>query len=157
MSIYTHTKSFVASAIVLVCASALAETPEALVKQALQRNPELNFFVAEIAAAKGAVRTAGTFRNPELSSEVGYKNSRDNSGGPAAMARSWLSHSAKPSSIPVELRYAKRLQITIALAELHLQQFRLTLAARVRTLAYGISSAQLSQSQCVKSPAVFRR
>jgi outer membrane protein, heavy metal efflux system len=81
MSIYTHTKSFVASAIVLVCASVLAETPEALVKQALQRNPELNFFVAEIAAAKGAVRTAGTFRNPELSSEVGYKNSRDNSGG----------------------------------------------------------------------------
>ena len=81
MSIYTHTKSFVASAIVLVCASVLAETPEALVKQALQRNPELNFFVAEIAAAKGAVRTAGTVRNPELSSEVGYKNSRDNSGG----------------------------------------------------------------------------
>src|SRR4030095_13281313 len=81
MSIYTHTKPFVASAIVLVCASALAETPEALVKQALQRNPELNFFVAEIAAAKGAVRTAGAFRNPELNSEVGYKNSRDNSGG----------------------------------------------------------------------------
>ena len=78
MSIYIHTKSL-ASAIVLVCASALAETPEALVKQALQRNPELNFFVAEIAAAKGAVRTAGTVRNPELSSEVGYKNSRDNS------------------------------------------------------------------------------
>src|SRR5215813_9045482 len=81
MSIYTHTKPFVASALVLLSASALAETPEALVKQALQRNPELNFFVAEIAAAKGAVRTAGTVRNPELSSEVGYKNSRENSGG----------------------------------------------------------------------------
>ena len=56
MSIYTHIKPFVAIAVVLVCASALAETPEALVKQALQRNPELNFFVAEIAGAKGAAR-----------------------------------------------------------------------------------------------------
>jgi len=66
---------------VLVCTNVHAQTPEALVKEALQRNPELNFFVAEIAAAKGAVRTAKTVRNPELSSEVGYKNSRDNSGG----------------------------------------------------------------------------
>ncbi len=54
---------------------------EALVNQALQRNPELNFFVADIAAAKGALRTAGTLRNPELSTELGYKNSRENSGG----------------------------------------------------------------------------
>src|SRR4249919_1724064 len=84
MSIYINAKSFVATAIVLVCTSVLAETPEALVKQALQRNPELNFFVAEIAAAKGAVRTAGTVRNPELSSDVGYKNSRDTSGGASA-------------------------------------------------------------------------
>ena len=66
MSIYTHTKSFVASTIVLVCASVLAETPEALVKQALQRNPELNFFVAEIAAAKGAVRTARNRSQPRV-------------------------------------------------------------------------------------------
>ena len=80
VDLYTN-QIILASAILLVCASAFAETPEALVKQALQRNPELNFFVAEIAAAKGAVRTAGTVRNPELSSEVGYKNSRENSGG----------------------------------------------------------------------------
>src|SRR5262245_22820541 len=81
MFIYTQTKSVTASAILLVCASALAETPEALIKQALQRNPELNFFVADIAAARGGVRTARTVRNPELNSEVGYKNSRENSGG----------------------------------------------------------------------------
>ena len=51
MFIYTQAKSVTASAILLACATALAETPEALVKQALQRNPELNFFVAEITAA----------------------------------------------------------------------------------------------------------
>jgi outer membrane protein, heavy metal efflux system len=143
MSIYTHTKSFAASAIVLVCASAFAETPEALVKQALQRNPELNFFVAEIAAAKGAVRSAGTIRNPEFSSEVGYKNSRDNSGGAGGdgtiLALSFSQTFEYPGRIALRKAIANH---DVELAELHLQQFRLTLAARVRTLAYGISSAQ---------------
>jgi outer membrane protein TolC len=81
MSIHTHIKLFVPTVVVLLCADAFAETPDALVKQALQQNPELNFFVAEIGAAKGGVRTAGTIRNPELSSEFGYKNSRENAGG----------------------------------------------------------------------------
>jgi len=143
MSIYTHTKSFVASIIVLAGGSVLAETPEALVKQALQRNPELNFFVAEIAAAKGAVRTAKTIRNPELSSEVGYKNSRENSGGAsgdgAVVALSLSQTFEYPGRIALRKAIANH---DLALAELHLQQFRLTLAARVRTLAYRISSAE---------------
>ena len=96
-----------------MCANALAETPQELVKQALQRNPELNFFVAEIAAAKGAVRTAGTIRNPELTRKLATRIRAKIQEEQAAMARSWLSQSAKPSSTPVELRYAKRLQITI--------------------------------------------
>ena len=143
MSIYAHIKPFVASAVVLVCASAFAETPEALVKQALQRNPELNFFAAEIAAAKGAVRTAKTIRNPELSSELGYKHSQDNSGGAsgdgAILALSFSQTFEYPGRIALRKAIANH---EVALAELHLEQFRLTLAARVRTLAYGISSAQ---------------
>src|SRR4029450_6209207 len=143
MSIYTQTKSLMASAILLVCASALAETPEALVKQALQQNPELNFFVAEIAAAKGAARTAVTLRNPELSTQFGYKNSRENSGGAsgdgAILALSFSQTFEYPGRIALRKAIANH---DVALAELHLQQFRLTLAARVRTLAYGISSAQ---------------
>jgi len=143
MSIYTHIKPFVATAVVLVCTNALAETPEALVKQALQRNPELNFFAAEIAAAKGAVRTARTIRNPELSSEFGYKNSRENSGGAsgdgATVALSFSQTLEYPGRIALRKAIANH---DVQLAELHLQQFRLTLAARVRTLAYGISSAE---------------
>jgi outer membrane protein, heavy metal efflux system len=142
MSIYTQTKSF-ASAILLVCASAFAETPEALVKQALQENPELNFFVAEIAAAKGAVRTAGTLRNPELSTELGYKNSREkNSGGAngdgAIVALSFSQTFEYPGRIALRKAIANHDRVV---AELHLQQFRLTLAARVRSLAYALSSA----------------
>ena len=141
MSIYTQTKSF-ASAILLVCASAFAETPEALVRQALRENPELNFFVAEIAAAKGAVRTAGTLRNPELSTELGYKNSRENSGGAkgdgAILALSFSQTFEYPGRIALRKAIANH---DLVVAELHLEQFRLTLAARVRSLAYAGTSA----------------
>src|SRR5262249_41286793 len=143
MFIYTQTKSVTASAILLAGPTSLAETPEALVKQALQRNPELNFFVEEIAAAKGGVRTARTVRNPELNSEIGYKNSRENSGGAsgdgAIVALSLSQTLEYPGRIALRKAIANH---DVQLAELHLQQFRLTLAARVRTLAYSISSAR---------------
>jgi len=136
MFIYTQAKSVTASAILLACATALAETPEALVKQALQRNPELNFFVAEITAAKGGIETARTVRNPELNSEVGYKNSRENSGGASgdgAIVALSLSQTVEyPGRIALRKAIANH---DLVLAELHLQQFRLTLAARVRSLA----------------------
>jgi outer membrane protein, heavy metal efflux system len=142
MSIYIKTKSLTASALLIMCASALAETPQALVKEALRRNPELNFFVAEIAAAKGATRTAGTIRNPELSTEAGYKHSRENSGGAsgdgAIVALSFNQTFEYPGRIALRKAIANH---DLVLAELHLQQFRLTLAARVRALAYANTSA----------------
>jgi cobalt-zinc-cadmium efflux system outer membrane protein len=142
MSIYIKTKSLTASALLIMCASALAETPQALVKEALRRNPELNFFVAEIAAAKGATRTAGTIRNPELSTEAGYKHSRENSGGAsgdgAIVALSFSQTFEYPGRIALRKAIANH---DLVLAELHLQQFRLTLAARVRALAYANTSA----------------
>jgi cobalt-zinc-cadmium efflux system outer membrane protein len=142
MLIYTQTKFVTATAILLVCATALAETPQKLVQQALQRNPELNFFVAEIAAAKGAVRTAGTVRNPELTTEAGYKNSREKSGGATgdgAMFAFSVSQTVEyPGRIALRKAIANR---DLVLAELHLEQFRLTLAARVRSLAYAMTSA----------------
>jgi outer membrane protein, heavy metal efflux system len=137
MLIHTQTKSFTASAILLVCASVLAETPDVLVKQALQRNPELKFFVAEIATAKGTVRTARTVRNPEVSTELGYKNSRESTGGAsgdgAILALSCSQTFEYPGRIALRKAIANH---DLVLAELHLQQFRLTLAARVRSLAY---------------------
>src|SRR5882672_10739885 len=46
---------------------------EALVADILQHNPELKFYSAEIAAAKGERRTAGTLPNPEASATLGHK------------------------------------------------------------------------------------
>lgn len=118
------------------------ETPESLVRQALQRNPELNFYVSGIAAAKGGVRTAGTNRNPEVDTQVGYKNSRDNFGGPSGDGATWALSFSQTFEYPGRIALRKAIaNHDVDLAELHLQQFRLTLAARVRTIAYGISSA----------------
>ena len=153
MSIYTQIRSVTASAVLLVCARALAETPQTLVKQALQRNPELSFFVAEIAAAKGAVRTARTVRNPELTTELGYKNSRERSGGAsgdgAILAFSFSQTFEYPGRIAIRKAIANH---DLALAQLHLQQFRLTLAARVRSLAYASTSAH-EQTKAVQEVA----
>jgi cobalt-zinc-cadmium efflux system outer membrane protein len=127
-----------------VTASLNAEvTPESLVAQALRQNPELNFYVAGIAAAKGGVRTAETMRNPEVNTQGGYKNSRDNFGGPSGDGASWALSFNQTFEYPGRIALRKAVaNHDVDLAELHLQQFRLTLAARVRTLAYGIAAAR---------------
>ena len=143
MFLYTQTKFPAISVILLVCVSALAETPQTLVKQALQRNPELNFFVAEIAAARGSVRTAGTVRNPELNSEAGYKNSRENSGSARGDGATLTLSLSQPFEYPGRIALRKAIaNHELVIAELHLQQFRQELAARVRSLAYALGNTQ---------------
>jgi outer membrane protein, heavy metal efflux system len=118
-------------------------TPAALVRQALANNSELKFYAAEIAAAKGTLKTAGTMRNPELNTEAGYKNTRDNSGGPSGQGATWSVSVNQTFEYPGRIALRKAIASgDVNLAELHLQQFRLTLAARVRTLAYSISIAE---------------
>jgi cobalt-zinc-cadmium efflux system outer membrane protein len=118
-------------------------TPSALVRQALANNPELRFYAAEMAAAKGALKTAGTIRNPELNTQAGYKNARDNFGGPSGEGAAWSISVNQTFEYPGRIALRKAIaKGDIDLAGLHLQQFRLTLAARVRTLAYSISIAQ---------------
>jgi cobalt-zinc-cadmium efflux system outer membrane protein len=119
------------------------KTPAALVRQALANNSELKFYAAEIAAARGTLKTAGTIRNPELNTQAGYKNARDNSGGPSGEGAAWSVSINQTFEYPGRIALRKAIaKGDIDLAGLHLQQFRVTLAARVRTLAYGISIAQ---------------
>jgi cobalt-zinc-cadmium efflux system outer membrane protein len=118
-------------------------TPAALVRQALANNPELKFYAAEIAAAKGTLKTAGTMRNPELNTTAGYKNARDNSGGPSGGGAAWSVSVNQTFEYPGRIALRKAIaKGDVNLAKLHLQQFRLTLAARVRTLSYSISIAR---------------
>jgi outer membrane protein, heavy metal efflux system len=118
-------------------------TPDAVVRQALEKNPELNFYAAGIAAAKGAVKTAGTIRNPELNTQAGYKNARDKSGDTLGEGAAWSLSVNQAFEYPGRIALRKAIaKGDVELAELHFKQFRLTLAARVRTLAYGILIAQ---------------
>jgi cobalt-zinc-cadmium efflux system outer membrane protein len=89
MTLYRRFLSSAIAASLVAVLESRAETPEALAQRALQANPELRFYTAEIAAAKGAVRIAGTIRNPEVNTQAGYKNSHDNFGGPSGDGATW--------------------------------------------------------------------
>jgi outer membrane protein, heavy metal efflux system len=116
---------------------------EALVSEALARNPELNVYRAEIAAAKGRLKTAATIRNPELSTQAGYKNSRDNSDASSGEGGTFALSASQSFEYPGRIALRKAIaKGDIQLAELHLAQFRVTLAARVRALVYGVFIAQ---------------
>ena len=116
-------------------------TLDVLVADVLEHNPELNFYRAEVAAAKGERRTAATFANPELSTTIGDKHvvaGPVNSDGLAwsvsvKQAFEW------PGRIPLRKAIANH---QIKLAELGLDQFRVSLAARARALAFSLFAAQ---------------
>src|SRR4051794_23226117 len=61
----------------IVCSASERVSMDAVVAEALVRNPEIKVYTAEIAAAKGERRTAGEWQNPEASTEAGAKIVRD--------------------------------------------------------------------------------
>lgn len=127
-----------------------AETPksnasevalDALVAEALEKNPEINFYKAEIAAAKGEKRTASTWQNPELSTELGHK--RVSGGGLSVEGVAWSVSVMQPFEYPGRLALRKAIaNRQIELAEIGYTQFRAALAARVRSLGYSLLVAQ---------------
>lgn len=117
-------------------------TVDALVAEVLASNPELKFYVAEIAAAKGGQRAAATRANPELAAEIGNKRVRQPAGvtgDGAAWSVSVQQTFEYPGRIALRKAIANR---QVDLAELGLAQFRATLATRARTLVYAIYVAQ---------------
>lgn len=116
-------------------------TLDDLVKEALEKNPELRFYEAEIQAAKAGRRTAGLLANPELSGSVGQK--RVTSAGMSAEGVAWSVSVAQPFEWPGRIGLRKAIaNRDIELAELGYERFKVALAARVRMLAYGLFAAQ---------------
>ena len=115
-------------------------TLDALVAQALAENPELKFYEAEIAAAKGERKVAGAWANPEVSGEVGRKRVRgDISAEGTAWAVSVQQTFEWPGRVSLRKAIADR---SVQLAEAGLEQFRKALAAEVRRKAYALFAAQ---------------
>ncbi len=113
-------------------------TLDALVSEASEKNLELNFYQAEIAAVKGERRTSTTLPNPEASVQVGNKNVHAGGDG-LAWSVSVQQTFEWPGRIPLRKAIANR---QIHLAELGLAQFRSALVGRVRTLGYNLFAAQ---------------
>ena len=115
-------------------------TIDALVAEALERNAELGFYRAEIAAARGQQQTSGGHTNPELSGAIGQKRV---SLGPAISDGLVWSVSVKqtfewPGRISLRKAIANQ---DVKLAELGLDQFKTALASRARTLAFTLFAA----------------
>jgi len=116
---------------------------EALVGKALAKNPELEFYRAEIVAAKAGRKTAALMPNPELSGMAGYKNSREISTGLGAEGIAWSVSFVQPFEWPGRIGLRKAIaNRDVELAELGLERFRVALASRVRVLAYGLFVAE---------------
>ena len=114
---------------------------EALVAEALEKNPELKFYEAELAAARAGRTTAGLLANPEVSGGVGQK--RVTSGGLSEEGLAWSVSVMQPFEWPGRIGLRKAIaNRDIELAELGYERFKIALASRVRTLAYGLFAAQ---------------
>jgi cobalt-zinc-cadmium efflux system outer membrane protein len=114
---------------------------DALVAETLDKNPELKFYEAEIAAARAGRKTAGVIGNPELSGGVGQK--RVTGGGLSAEGVAWSATVMQPFEWPGRLGLRKAIaNHDVELATLGHERFKLALTARVRTLGYALFAAQ---------------
>ncbi len=114
---------------------------DALLAEALEHNPELKFYEAELAAAKAGRKTAGRWANPEVAGGVGQK--RVSAGGLSAEGVAWSVSVIQPFEWPGRIGLRKAIaNREVELAELGFARFKLALAGRVRTLAYGLFAAQ---------------
>ena len=115
-------------------------TLDALVAQALAENPELKFYEAEIAAAKGERKAARAWANPEIAGELSRKRVRgDVSAEGTAWAVSVQQTFEWPGRISLRKAIADR---QVQLADAGLDQFRAALAAEVRKRAFALFTAQ---------------
>jgi cobalt-zinc-cadmium efflux system outer membrane protein len=113
----------------------------ALVTDALEKNPELRFYEAEIKAAKAGRQTAGLLGNPEVNGSVGQKSVRG--GGLSAEGVAWSVSVLQPFEWPGRIGLRKAIASRdIELAEVGYGRFKMALAGRVRALAYGLFAAQ---------------
>jgi len=118
-------------------------TLDELVNEALAKNPELNFYRAEITAAKAGRKTAGLLPNPELSGDFGRVRAHSQDLNLSSEGVAWSVSVLQPFEWPGRIGLRKAIaNRDIELAELGYERFKVALAARVRTLAYGLFAAQ---------------
>lgn len=112
-----------------------------VVNEALEKNPELKYYDAEIAAAKGGRRTAAQIRNPEFTGSFGQKH--NSAGGLGAEGMAWSVSVMQPFEWPGRVSLRKAIaNHDIDLAQLGYDRFKVALSGRVKRLAYALFAAQ---------------
>jgi cobalt-zinc-cadmium efflux system outer membrane protein len=125
---------------------------DSLVTEALKSNPELGFYEAEIAAAKGERRAAGAWPNPEVSANIGRKRAHHPAGSLAGEGTAWSVSVAQPLEFPGRITLRKAIaNRQVEIAELGLDQFRATLASRVREIAYRLFITQAQMDAAIQA------
>ena len=138
---FHHITRILSITVLLAGVAARADTLESLTADALRNNPELRAFEAGVASAKGGVRTARVYANPELSIAPGVKRIADPNG------RFNEFHGNFELSQLFEFPGKRALKIAIAeknvaVQQLALEGFRFALAAKVRRAFYEMLAAQ---------------
>jgi cobalt-zinc-cadmium efflux system outer membrane protein len=128
-------------AFLIAGATARAETLDSLTSKALQNNPELRSFEAAVAGAKGGVRTARVYANPELSVAPGVRRTTDPGGSQSDFHGNFeLSQLFQfPGKRALKIAIAEK---NVALQQLALEGFRFALAAKVRRAFYELLATQ---------------
>jgi len=115
----------------------------AVVDEVVRKNLELDFYRAEIAAARAGRRTAAQWNNPELSADLGSKRVWERGGGTLGDGVAWSVSVAQAFEYPGRIALRKAIaNQQVELAELGLAHFQATLAARARARAHEALAAQ---------------
>lgn len=136
-----------------------AHSVDALVTSALANNAELKAYEAEVLAARGQRTQAGFFKNPEVTVEIGGREVRDSEnilqGSGTTFSLTVMQTLEFPGKGTLRKAIANK---NVEIAELGLEQFRLSLAAQVRLLAYeylaAASTAKAAEAVYDQSKAV---
>ncbi len=116
---------------------------DALVAGALEKNPELKFYEAEIATARASAKSAGRLASPELDATLGHQRAKDRANRFVGEGAAWSVGLKQPFEWPGRLGLRKAVaNRDIELAQLGYERFKIALAGRVRTLGYGLFAAQ---------------
>lgn len=118
-------------------------TVGSLVQKALATHPELRYYEAQVDVARGGKTKAGEIKNPDLMTGVGNWRVRDLDTNNVTDGPTWAVQLTQTFEWPGRLSLRKAIaQKDIELAQLGLEQFRASLAARVRTLSWRLLAAQ---------------
>jgi cobalt-zinc-cadmium efflux system outer membrane protein len=132
-------------------------TLEALVSEALEKNPELKFYEAEIASARGERIQIGTLPNPVLSADLGGKTVSDLGGKTLGTGPIWAVSVAQTFEFPGRVSLRKAIaDRQIGLAKLGLEQFRAALANKIRQLGFHAMAAEQRAEASAEVAARFR-